>query len=73
MKYSQFTISPKNCFAGILYFGNFVLQLLKVSSSVSKKKKHGPPIWLRTARKRIVENVAVDQIAGPGKVFFKKK
>ncbi|KAL3989786.1 C2H2-type zinc finger family protein [Acanthocheilonema viteae] len=40
----------------------------KISPSVSKKKKHGPPIWLRTARKRMLENVTVDQIVGPSKI-----
>uniref|UniRef100_A0A0R3RMM0 C2H2-type domain-containing protein n=1 Tax=Elaeophora elaphi TaxID=1147741 RepID=A0A0R3RMM0_9BILA len=43
-------------------------QLIKLSPSASKKKKHGPPIWLRTARKRMVENVTVGRIAGPSKI-----
>ncbi|KAM3728969.1 Zinc finger protein [Dirofilaria immitis] len=43
-------------------------QFGKESPPVSKKKKHGPPIWLRTARKRMAENVAIGQIAGPSKI-----
>ncbi|OZC08113.1 zinc finger, C2H2 type [Onchocerca flexuosa] len=43
-------------------------QLGKENPLVSKKKKHGPPIWLRTARRRMVENVTVDQIAGSSKI-----
>uniref|UniRef100_A0AAF5RTM3 C2H2-type domain-containing protein n=1 Tax=Wuchereria bancrofti TaxID=6293 RepID=A0AAF5RTM3_WUCBA len=38
----------------------------KVSPSISKKKKHGPPVWLRTARKRI-ENVPMVEVAGPSR------
>ncbi|VDK84028.1 unnamed protein product, partial [Onchocerca ochengi] len=43
-------------------------QLGKENPLVSKKKKHGPPIWLRTARRRMVENVTIDQIAGSSKI-----
>ncbi|VIO88321.1 Zinc finger, C2H2 type family protein [Brugia malayi] len=42
-------------------------QLGKVSPSISKKKKHGPPVWLRTARKRM-ENVPMDEVAGPSRI-----
>ncbi|EFO17660.1 zinc finger protein [Loa loa] len=42
-------------------------QFAKISPSISKKKKHGPPIWLRTARKRM-ENLPKDQEAGPSKI-----
>ncbi|EJW69921.1 hypothetical protein WUBG_19172 [Wuchereria bancrofti] len=48
-------------------FGKFAFQLGKVSPSISKKKKHGPPVWLRTARKRM-ENVPMDEVAGPSRI-----
>ncbi|KAL3989780.1 hypothetical protein ACH3XW_28990 [Acanthocheilonema viteae] len=43
-------------------------QFAKTSRSVWEKKKCCPPILLRIARHRLVENVTVDQIAGPSKI-----
>ncbi|VDK87436.1 unnamed protein product [Litomosoides sigmodontis] len=43
-------------------------QLTKVNPSLSKKKKHGPPIWLRTVRKRMMDSVAVDEMMGHSKI-----
>uniref|UniRef100_A0A0R3S7D3 C2H2-type domain-containing protein n=1 Tax=Elaeophora elaphi TaxID=1147741 RepID=A0A0R3S7D3_9BILA len=45
---------------------NIQLNPEKLDPSVSKKKK-SPSIWLRTARKRMVENVTMGQLAGPSK------
>ncbi|EJW74812.1 zinc finger protein [Wuchereria bancrofti] len=32
-----------------------------------EEEKHGPPVWLRTARKRM-ENVPMDEVAGPSRI-----